>query len=340
MAGTGAQQFLHSLDVGVVEVRLSPVVLAEVQRQEQETVEKECTEIATSVKTFSRRFPDQNMEALTHEADVLAIALQRDARALGPLLDHSACGVTHYPASTAEQLVAREMTRRRPTLLKDSQSIGLRDQVIWDGCRDLLRATQPTGDPVIFVTNDNGFLDDSKALHQDLLDDLAADGTNANRVTVVSSLAEATVKAERYRELINNRDVTIAIEAFDYLAGLEGHRWNDSIGDLSEAPLHGLYDEDPVIHSISLISAEEVQPGNPATVKMEANLVLIGKFFTWLPEDSAIGELELDGPADGHFYTRLTTRIAVTANVEYDQGATDAEALNPRVISAQFSWSW
>lgn len=339
MTGTGAKQFLDSLRSDAVEVRLSPVVIAEVQRQEREAIAADCAKITKAVKDFARQFPRSDMAALTREAGTLTTSIQADDNALSPLVEHDACSITPYPSSTAEELVARELERRHPTMLKDSQSIGLRDQVIWDGCRELLRATQASGDRVVFVTKDKGFLNDSGGLHPDLLEDLNADGIDADRLTVVSSLPEATLEAEAYRELIDSVHVNIAIAATDYLSKLEGTRWEDSIGNLDDAPLMGIYDIPPVIHDIRIIEVDEVESGNPATVELYANITLRGTFWNWLSDDVAIGELELEGPDGGLFYTILKTSVLLTATVEYDE-ATDAAALDARVTSARFAWNW
>ena len=61
------------------------------------------------------------------ESDLMA----QSAGALLPLLEHDACKVLDWSTVRAEELVQRELDRRKPTLVAGSgQSIGMRDTAV------------------------------------------------------------------------------------------------------------------------------------------------------------------------------------------------------------------
>lgn len=337
MAGARPTQLLEALMTDVAEVWLSPVVVAEVQRQAKETIEKETSELMSAVKTFGRRYPDQDITALSAAAESLTHGAKRNGRALSLLLEHNACTVVGYPEADVKRLVSRELERRRPTLLKDRQSIGLRDQIIWDGCREILRTPDLPVERLVFVTADGGFLGDTRQLHPDLIAELDADGVEPDRVSVVSSLAEAALEAEVYRKLISSRQLDLAVAAFDFVTNLAGHPWNATLGDIQDARLPDVFLGDATVEHINPTGVGDVSTSNPAHVEIWADLILIGPYEEEVDDHFAIGEWEVVVVDDGRPYHRLKTKLWVGIEVEFDGRGGD---LNPRVAAAEFSWDW
>ncbi|MGN7187517.1 PIN domain-containing protein [Microbacterium enclense] len=99
------------------------------------------------------------------------------------------------PKVSTTDLLDRDLGRRRPFLEieqgKTRKSLGFRDVLIWESVLELLEESDP-GDMVLFATFDGGFLaDDKKALHSDLLGDLARLGIPQERVRLARGIPEA-----------------------------------------------------------------------------------------------------------------------------------------------------
>lgn len=114
-----SSELLQLLDEGVVEVRLSPVVVAEADRQVRESVEATLKDITTSVTKAKRGLglPEASTKALL-SALAEEITAMGD-KALAPLLAHDACEVIEWSGVSAQDLVERELERRKPVLEKE-----------------------------------------------------------------------------------------------------------------------------------------------------------------------------------------------------------------------------
>ncbi|WIB12573.1 PIN domain-containing protein [Curtobacterium sp. MCPF17_052] len=90
------------------------------------------------------------------------------------------------PEVKTTDLLGRDLGRRRPFLEieqgKTRKSLGFRDVLIWESVLEVLQ-TSNSGDTVLFVTFDGGFIaDDKKSLHADLLEDLDGFGIPRERI--------------------------------------------------------------------------------------------------------------------------------------------------------------
>lgn len=335
MVGKNSQDFLDSLDEDHVMVHLSPVVLAEVTRQTREAAEEASRALTRAIEDFRRSYPDLDVAPLRSAADALTAEAQADdGQPLAPLLANRACEVASYPAVTAEALVERELLRKRPSMVSGKATYGLRDQVIWEGCRELLRSNPE--DHVVIVTQDKGFID-GDALHPDLLDDLA---DNA-RITVVPTLAEATVKANQYRNVYDERQAALTLLVLNYIEHLRGMAWDETVGDIDYA-LEPEQMRDSHVTDISS-TVQEYREGNPATLELWVNVTLEGEVAQHLadPDDEApSGEIDYLFDPNGDVRLQFRTSAIVKARVSYSSGAEGLETASPVIEEISFEWFW
>ncbi|PZE60374.1 hypothetical protein DEJ33_04875 [Curtobacterium sp. MCPF17_047] len=99
------------------------------------------------------------------------------------------------PEVKTTDLLGRDLGRRRPFLEieqgKTRKSLGFRDVLIWESVLEVLQ-TSNSGDTVLFVTFDGGFIaDDKKSLHADLLEDLDGFGIPRERIRLARGVPEA-----------------------------------------------------------------------------------------------------------------------------------------------------
>lgn len=223
--------FLKVLEDGVVEVGLSPVVVAETKRHASREAETALNGLRRSIRSLSHNWdaapsiPEKETERI--ESSVR----QRSEDALGALLRHGACRVLEWTEITAKELVERELAELRPVKLSGDQSIGLRDVVIWHTVLDHLD-TLDEDDRVILVTQDDGFLTKKKALHPHLVNDLRKRGIDPERVSVEPDLVAVTLEAQKFRQLLSTRDAEAREFFLDYVRSFSEQDWSEKTADL------------------------------------------------------------------------------------------------------------
>ena len=334
MTGDGSRDLISALQSGVVEVRLSPVVLAEVTRQTRQDAASTTRALSRSIRTLKHHYPDHDSTRVSNEAEALISSIMaNDAKPLAPLLASAACATEDYPPVSAKALVERELLKRRPTLLSADKSVGLRDQVIWDGCLQILQR----GDQhhVIFVTQDNGFLKDGK-LHPDLVEECGG----SERIRVVASLAEAVVEAKIYRDIYSDREAKLSRAVLEYVESLKGREWDSTVGNIDHAPT-----PDPMVAAyvdeVEPTLVESVSDGSPAIVIVEGSIWLGGQVNPqyWAdPDDYFSGELDtvLDPEGDVAFVFR--TGLRVEASVSFDAGPDGLSTNSVTVDHVSMEW--
>lgn len=330
-----SQALLEQLFVGETEVAISPVVVAEARRRATEMAAASSEEVATAVNAAARRHginPDEHTSLIQPLCD--AIAATREA--LAPLLAHPACSVAEWPAVTTEELVRRELDRRPPTRLKDGQTIGLRDTIIWHGLLELMESLDED-DEVLFVTNDGGFLQEGGSLAPDLRSELESlDPTAQARVRVTNRLENALVELRQRRQLFTAREGLIRNAVIDHLASLEGEVWSQ-VDRTNSSPLPFGVDE-AMISAVDAITVTDVELGTPARVEASAEITV----SAFMRSDEYIQEHansvdwmhgELDDPMIGvDFY--LTLYVEAEVGIHSSGDAEEAW-----IEDATVSWS-
>jgi hypothetical protein len=330
-------ELLALLDEGVIEVRLSTVVVAEADRQARERVEEIRAKITTSVVRAKRSLglgeslTEQLVGALTAE-----IAVMGD-KALAPLLAHGACEVIDWPDVSAQELVERELERRKPILDKNGQSIGLRDTIIWHGLLELLDTLDSNDDFVVLVTADGGFVKDG-ALHGELQEEIDGAWLDSNHLRVATSLASAVLDAAKLASLIGERQGTLSAALIRYIEQFDGNEWGYFPRDMNVSS-HGAsvpYGmEDAMVISVDGVEVDHVGDGNPAECIGYADFTLAGRMSPMDYMDADHSNLDMTGgDINGYEITvEFTARAEIVAEIEFDLEPSYAE-----VAGASVSW--
>lgn len=332
-----SSELLQLLDEGVVEVRLSPVVVAEADRQVRESVEATLKDITTSVTKAKRGLglPEASTKALL-SALAEEITAMGD-KALAPLLAHDACEVIEWSGVSAQDLVERELERRKPVLEKSGQSIGLRDTIIWHGLLELLETVDSDDDFVIFASADGGFIKDG-GLHDELEEEIDGAWWDGNRLRIASSLASAVLEAGRLASLIGEREGTLSAALIDYVERFDGIEWGSFPRDMnvthhSANVPYGM--EDALLVSVDGVEVDHVGDGNPAECIGYADFTFSGRMSPMDYLDADHSNLDMTG-GDINGYevsVEFTARAEIIAEVEFD-----LEPLYAEVISGSVSW--
>lgn len=332
-----SSEFLELLDEGVVEVRLSPVVVAEAGRQVREIVEATRKEITTSIAKAKRAL---GLSESTTKALISTLAGEIAAvgdKALAPLLAHDACVVIEWSDVRAQDLVERELERRKPVLEKSGQSVGLRDTIIWHGLLDLLDALDSGDDFVIFVSADSGFTNDG-ALHDELEEEVDGGWWGGNRLRMATSLAAAVLEARKLANLIGEREGTLSAALINYIESFDGSEWGFFLRDLNVSDYGASFPygmEDAMLISVDGVEVDRVGDGNPAECIGYADFTFSGRMHPMDFQDADQSNLEMTGgDADGiEVFVEFTARAEIVAEIEFD-----LESLYAEIAGASVSW--
>lgn len=267
-----SKKLLEGLLPGRVEVALSPVVLAEAQRQARLAGQQTVDEMRASMHAIERRHGVQTAAGDAAIAALLEEVARVSEGALSPLVRHPACRVLPWPVVDSEELVMRELEELPPTRVKGGQSVGLRDTIIWHGLVELARSLDDS-DVLLFVTADEGFLGDD-VLASPLARELEDNDIDPALVQVAKRLESAVVTVEQRRDLITHREGAVRQAIIDHLASFHGAMWAQIDPDRS-APLRYGVEEGLVsaVDSINIIESWEtpdIEGGSAPSVRVEA----------------------------------------------------------------------
>jgi hypothetical protein len=174
-----ARDVLDSLDAAECTLVFSPVVLGELKRHSEDGVNSLADQIQSRAKRLARRAGTDLGDLVEDVERARRHAHERWASGLKELTSYARVEVGPWPTASLQDMVTRELGRRRPFLDKEPGTIGHRDTVLWLGVVAL--AKRNPEQQVVFVTADNGFLTKG-GLHEDLLRDL--DDANVPRSAV------------------------------------------------------------------------------------------------------------------------------------------------------------
>lgn len=332
-----SQALLGLLSRGSVEVWLSPVVVAEAQRQTRENAEKFITEAAGVLGNIRRSFALDEEAASAFTASLSEGLTAQGARALEPLLDHPASKVLPWSQVSAQTLVNRELDRRKPVLeTGKDQSIGLRDVVIWHDFIETL-GRMDSDDYVVFVSNDKGFAEDGK-LHPNLIEEIVAVGTiPIENVKLVSTLGEVTLELRRFAKQVTEREEALIDALIDWVYGLDNFDWdgypttNDALSG-STLP-EGMKDIELTV--VPMLSVLEIGDGNPARCHATNELIFRARMSTFDFMEWTDDRLSILGrtPNADELAVEFKVEADVRAEIEYFPDGRYA-----RVEEATVSW--
>lgn len=331
--------FLGLLEAGAVEVRLSPVVVAEANRQVEENVDGARKDITTAISKAKRNFalPDESTAELISALET-ELGTKRD-QALAPLISHGACTIIDWSRVSAEELVERELERRKPVLEKSGQSIGLRDTVIWHGFLEVLDDLDRDEDFAIFVSGDGGFVTDGE-LHDDLESEIDGGWLEGPRIRVATSLASAMLEVEKLRSLIGEREAALSAALIAYIENFENTEWGSFSWGISPRPSIGHADfpfgfEDAELVSVSGVEVDVVGERNPAECIGYADFTFRGRMHPMDYQDSLYSEVSMvGGDVDGYVvYVEFEARAEILTEIEFE-----LESMHASVVYASVSW--
>lgn len=332
MRGRTSQDLLSVLEPGKVEVWLSPVVVAEVERKLRESAAEAAKDIESALGKMPHQFDRVDTSLVEKVTTPLITQAQQ---ALTPLLAHPACKVLDWSNVSAQELVQRELERRKPTLLKGTQSIGLRDTVIWHDLLDML-SDLTFIDEVIFVTADGGYLSDGE-LDSSLARELEKhvqggepipDGTT--NVQVLGGLRHA------YEQLADRsaRDKTIRLALVESVEHLDEELWRRRDVAVQSAILPPGF-TNPTLEATERIEIVSIGEGNPARCVARAFLVFHAtiSIYDLVGMDVDPWDIEALGvtPGGNNMAVRFTTTATITAEISYDSEAKTASVDKGRV---------
>lgn len=331
-----SRQFLDLLSRGSVVVWLSPVVVAEAQRQTRESAVKLSREVKGALDNARRSFPLDEaasaglLDAVTSELHAHA------GEALKPLLDHPACTVIRWSEVSAEELVQRELDRRKPTLVNNGQSIGLRDTVIWHGLLETA-ARLDSDDYLVFVSNDKAFIEDEQ-LHESLRDEIdSLDRIPADNVKIATSLGAASLELRRLAKLVTEREEALVDALMDWVYGLDSFDW-DGHPTSNEAVVgstlpEGMKDVEVVV--VPMLNVFEIGDENPARCVATNDLIFRARMSAISFVEATDDRLTMLGNAASKDDIAVEFRVTadVEAEIEYAP-----EGQYARVLSATVSW--
>lgn len=333
MTGRSSQDLLSLLGPGGIEVWLSPVVVAEVERQLDESATEAVNKIESAIRKLPRHFDDVD-EALT-KAITAPFGVQAK-QALLPLLEHPACKVLDWSGVSAQELVRRELERRRPTLVKSGQSVGLRDTVIWHDLLDMLSDLMPD-DEVIFVTDDGGYLD-GDTLVASLVGEIEARVCSAESIVDGGTTHVQVLRgiSHVYEQLADRsvRDKAIRLALVGMVEHLDEELWRRRDIAVRSAILPPGF-TNPTLEATERIEIVSIGDGEPALCVARALLVFHGTVSTYDYIETELGEWDITtlgvAPGGNDFAVRFTTSATITTEISYDPEAKTAAVGKGRV---------
>lgn len=352
---TFSERLLAHASAGTCEVHLSPVVLSELDRTLRDYVGGEHDAVQTRIKSVGDRCQLPVTEIL-EELDTLRTTVQQRVEARREeLRNMPGVFVQPWPPKSVQQVVERELGRRRPFVdIEKMGTIGHRDTIIWLGVLQLA-ASRPNDD-VIFVTKDKGFLDKDN-LHHHLQEDLVEAGVALTRVKRMSDLYFVVTFLDKAAETDQRRATARAAirqalhEYNEALAKDEqwGWEWDLRDGDLREpsfnAELPREMEEVNVINVETLLDIT-IRPDAPETGQtvecIHQLLISFSGLMTksdWYTHDY-LG-LELWDPDHNDHYVSVEAHrvLELTTEVKYDPTTDEARVnalLRSRVIAHSY----
>jgi len=193
------KKLIQMAEDGACVVVYPQVVVGELRRQRREAAERAYDQAAKGVGDMAKAGVDVSKTALDLTASFGMITINIDA-AFDAVLAKGNIVAVPVPAVTVADLLERDLARRRPFMEIEVQqkkkSVGFRDVLIWETVLALL-VPDSGHDRLMFVTADKGFLsDDSKALHEDLLQDLDDRSIARDRIVSVKNIPHAIAEVE------------------------------------------------------------------------------------------------------------------------------------------------
>lgn len=296
---------------GSAELRISPVVLAELRRRADDELQSARSEAIAAIERATRA-TNTDTASLVSEQEAL---FEKIASGIKDQFDElqalDGVVVDDWPQESARKMGERELQRRRPFLERSVGTIGHRDALIWVGLVEGLESLYEEDDFAIFVSKDEGFrAPNGKGLHSDLQQDV--DGVYDRRFELVPSLFDALTILDLHEESITRREANIRTAMSMFVEQLENESW-----DWEHTELPPDFESARVLDA-EYLGGEVIGDGNPVICTFRARVQIEGAMLKdqwYLDTDS---EVQLwDGEINDHYMSVYVERI-VEFQVEID----------------------
>lgn len=324
LAGAPGEKLLDLAAAGSCVVVYPQVVIDELLRQRREAARSAHEQAAKGISDMAKAGIDVSQTSSDLEASFERIGSDLDL-AFQAVLDRDGVAAEPVPDVPLEDIIERDLARRRPfkemDLGQKPVSVGFRDTVIWETVLEVLDAARGY-DRVLFVTADKGFLsDDSKSLHEDLLNDLDERGVDRSRVVSVKNVPHANSEVEE--AAARAALVTAATNALYELVG----------EDISMQLVYGGdYDypdfvrfEVPAMESGSISAIDQTSEfeltdaGATVTATADALIYIEGAVYKgdWFMDDG--DSVSISGELNDHYF-EASSELEVRVVVDIDPG--------------------
>lgn len=336
----GADSLAKLAAAGACELVLPDVVIRELTRQQRESANEGRDDAMRLVERVERGgAPMERVAAKLRDAiQALGPAIEENFRAL---LERPGIVRLPVPSDLTEQLIARDLDRRRPFLDVGSkdQSAGFRDAVIWESLLGLL-STDEGYAQVVFVTADRGFLDkEGQTLHPDLVQDLDQIKVDCERVRTAKNSWDATkqVRALLEATVAAQEDARVSSAATDALLALVGESISMQMvyGGDYDFPSFVQFDVPPLdestithIEQLSAFDLRREEETITATAEVAVSLDgFLAKSAWFMDEDEGV---EVVSDWNDH-YVLAQDELTATAIVELDARGSGVVVLDVRL---------
>ncbi len=317
------------LRAGSVELRIWPVVLAELRRQANEELRLARSEAVSATERATRATNTDTAKLVADQQSLFNQITAGIDDQFSELLALDGVSVDDWPSLSARDVGERELDGKRPFLDKPAGTIGHRDALIWAGVIEGLETISgDEGDIAIFVSKDEGFrAEKGKRLHADLQSDV--DDTFDGRFELVPSLFDALTVIDLYEEAITRREANIRNALSAFARELDNVDWD---WENTELPPDL---ESPRVLSAEYLGGEVIGEGNPATCTFMALVQIEGAMLKdqWYVDMDS--EVQLwDGEVNDYYfsvYVERTVEFEVEVDLDDEGTVTYVEANDVRI---------
>jgi rRNA-processing protein FCF1 len=203
---------LEEIRQGKLKLYIPEVVQEEVVNQFRLGVEKAQHHIQSGLKTIRELTLQEVAEPLARDYHQTAVSSYRDR--LAKLFTDYGIEVIPIPQTDHRRLVQKAMLKKKPF---NTNEKGYRDNLIWENIKSLISAEDEeiasTPELAFITDNHTDFLTDNE-LHQDLIDELEAQGLRTDTIKVYRNLKDFTdhivrlyeVQADTFKDRLNNKE--------------------------------------------------------------------------------------------------------------------------------------
>jgi hypothetical protein len=328
LAGTPGKRLLELAARGSCVIVYPQVVIEELRRQRRRAADQAHKQATRGLSDMEKAGVDVSQTNTLLKASFDKIDTDLD-NAFESVLKQDNVTSSPVPDVAAAAILKRDLAQRRPFIevqvKQKPASVGFRDTLIWETVLAVLEQGDPS-EKVVFVTADRGFLsDDSKSLHQDLLDDLDERQVDRDRVVSVKNIPNAIAEAEAAS--LRASQVTAATNALYELTdtdiSLDGEYEYPDFVQFEVPAMEGAYIS--AIDQLTEFTIDYDPAAGSATATAEVVVCIEGAVYVgdWFADESET--VTVSGELNNHYF-EAASEVPAEAVVELDMSGDSPEA--------------